>query len=60
MVKNYRFHAKGGISMNKKAIKKLLYILSNYKYLIGCINKQQLTMKMLQLEIQFKKQEVQL
>ena len=46
--------------MNKKTIKKLLYILSNYKYLIGCINKQQLTMKMLQLEIQFKKQEVQL
>ena len=41
----------------KLAIKKQLYILSNYKHLIGCISKQQLIMKILQLEIQFKKQE---
>jgi len=46
--------------MTKKQynIKQLLYILSNYQYLINCINKQQLTMRMLQLEIQFKKQEL--
>ena len=38
-------------------LKKQLYVLSNYKYLIGCVSKQQLIMKILQLEIQFKKQE---
>ena len=43
--------------MTKKEIKKQLYVLSNYKYLIGCVSKQQLIMKILQLEIQFKKQE---
>ena len=43
--------------MTKKEIKKQLYILSNYKYLIGYVNKQQLIMKVLQLETQFKKQE---
>ena len=43
--------------MTKKQIKKQLYILSNYKYLIGCVNKQQLIMKVLQLETQFKNQE---
>jgi cytochrome c oxidase subunit IV len=47
--------------MNKKIkieykIKEQLYVVSNWRYLIDSFSKEQITMKILMLKMQFKKQ----